>query len=311
MTNTCLVIVFNHRYDKNIPVLEQLYAGRFRNIRFLVPFYNGDNPNVIPVYESSNYFQSYFAQGFSRFYDPAFTHYIFIGDDCILHPSIHEGNVLDETGLPEGADFVPGLNSFHNTGGLAWWHTFKGIDFFHNRKGAEIARELPSREEAVSRFARHGINIQPLTMTNIFGTQTPPRHKAWQYWLFKQYHFRYKWKKYRTGNRIELPYPIAGSYSDILIITKQTVASFCRYCGVMAAAGLFVEIAIPTALLLSAEKIVTEKELKRQGLALWTPEEIQGVEQQFGLSLRALIAGFPEQQLYYHPVKLSKWKNDL
>lgn len=311
MVNTCLVIVFNHRYDKNIPVLEKMYADRFRHIRFLVPFYNGSNPNVIPVYESSNYFQSYFAQGFSRFFDPSFTHYIFIGDDCLLHPSINEHNVLEQTGLAPGADFLPQLNKFQSTSGLTWWHTFKGIDFFHNRKGAEIARELPARDEAIARFKKHGVDTIPLSMTNIFGTKTPPGKKALEYWLFKQYHFRYKWKKYRKGAYIELPYPIAGSYSDILIITSDTVTDFCRYCGIMAAAGLFVEIAIPTALLLSARQIMLEDQLHLQGKALWTPEEILGVEKQFNNSLKALLEGFPANQLYYHPVKLSKWKNDL
>ncbi|HTD94780.1 MAG TPA: hypothetical protein VK644_13240, partial [Chitinophagaceae bacterium] len=99
MVNACLVIVFNHRYDKNIPVLERMYSGRFRHIYFLVPFYDGAHPNVIPVYESSNFFQSYFAQGFHRFFREEFTHYIFLGDDCVLNPSITESNVLEQTGL--------------------------------------------------------------------------------------------------------------------------------------------------------------------------------------------------------------------
>src|SRR5882672_7140544 len=138
MVKACLIIVFNHRYDKNIPVLEKIYSGRFSHIYFLVPFYNGDHPNVIPVYESSHYFQSFFAQGYSRFFSEEFTHYIFLGDDCILHPSINENNILQQTGLAAGADFIPGLIEFHTIKKeQPWWHTFKGIDFFTNRKGAE------------------------------------------------------------------------------------------------------------------------------------------------------------------------------
>ena len=37
-----LVIIFNHRFDKNIKILKTLYNGRFDNITFLVPFYDGD-----------------------------------------------------------------------------------------------------------------------------------------------------------------------------------------------------------------------------------------------------------------------------
>lgn len=311
MVKTCLVIVFNHRYDKNIPVLEKMYAGRFSHIRFLVPFYNGDRADVIPVYESSHYFQSFFAQGYTRFFREEFSHYLFIGDDCILHPSINETNCLEKTGLEPGADFIPSLNEFRTEKGKSWWHTFKGIDFFNNRKGAEIARELPSREEAVTRFKQHGLDVRPLTRANIFGTATPPHHKSWQYWLFKQYHFRFKWKKYTRNGKVELPYPITGSYSDILIVTKESIYDFCRYCGIMGAAGLFVEIAIPTALVLCSKKIMQEQDLTLKGLALWTPEEISAVETKYNKSLAGLMAGFPADQLFYHPIKLSKWNNDL
>src|SRR5438309_2566399 len=56
-SKAALIIVFNHRYDKNIPLLETLYEGRFSNIYYLVPFYDGEKENVIPVYENSFRFQ--------------------------------------------------------------------------------------------------------------------------------------------------------------------------------------------------------------------------------------------------------------
>lgn len=309
MTKACLIIVFNHRYDKNIPVLEKMYTKRFSNIFFLVPFYNGSHPNVIPVYESSNYFQSFFAQGYPRFFKEEFTHYIFTGDDCILNPDIDESNVLDKTGVPAGADFIPGIFSFQNIQ-EAWWHTHKGIDFFKNRKGAEIQNELPSREEAVRRFNRHGLEVTPISKSNIFGTKKPKGAQPLRYWLFKQYHWL-GWKRFKKNGKIELPYPVAGSYSDVLIVTKDSIYDFCRYCGIMAAAGLFVEIAIPTALLLSSRSIVQEKDSLLKGKALWSPLEIEAVEKEYHKSLSSLLAGFPAGQLFYHPIKLSKWQNDL
>jgi hypothetical protein len=312
MVKACLIIVFNHRYDKNIPVLDKIYSKRFSHIYYLVPFYDGDRPDVIPVYESSNFFQSFFAQGYHRFFKEEFTHYIFLGDDCILNPVIDENNFPGETGIPADADFIQGLMSFNNVNnGIAWWHTHKGIDFFKNRKGAEISRELPEREIAVDRFKRHGIEIKPLTIKNIFGTKAPPGKKWWEYWLFKQYHWRIKWKSYKKEGKLELPYPIAGSYSDVLVITQKSIREFCRYCGIMAAAGLFVEIAIPTALLLSSDKIVQEKDIRLKGKALWTPGEIEVMENEHKRSLSVLLNNFPAGQLFYHPVKLSKWTNDI
>jgi hypothetical protein len=311
MTKVCLIIVFNHRYDKNIPVLEKIYGARFSSIYFLVPFYSGKHPNVIPVYESSNYFQSFFAQGYHRFFKEEFTHYLFLGDDCILNPSINETNLLSQTGMPAEADFIPGFNEFHKGNGLAWWHTFKGIDFFKNRIGAEIERELPAREVAVKKFNQHGLTVQPLTLKNIFGTRKPSHITTSKYWAMKLFHYYFKWKKYKKHGKIELPYPIVGSYADCIVATKETIHDFCRYCGMMAAAGLFVEIAIPTAMVLASQKIVQEKDLHLKGKPLWTPDEISQLEIIYTKSLSALLHNFPATVLFYHPVKLSKWKNDL
>jgi hypothetical protein len=311
MAKACLVIVFNHRYDKNIPVLEKMYASNFSKIYFLVPFYNGNHPNVIPVYESSNFFQSYFAQGYQRFFSEDFTHYIFTGDDCILNPSVNETNFTSQLGLPASTDLISGFIELHTLTGRPWWHAHKAVDFFNNRKGAEIKGELPSREEAIEKFKQHGLEVKPLTKENIFGTQTPPDKKRWQYWLFKQYHLKYKWKQFRKEGKIELPYPVAGSYSDVIIVTKESIYNFCRYCGIMAAAGLFVELGIPTALLLASDKILQEKDILLKGKALWSAAEVDQVERKFNRSLASLMKDFPAGQLYYHPIKLSKWNNDL
>jgi hypothetical protein len=311
MNKVCLIIVFNHRFDKNIPVLEKIYKNRFSAVYFLVPFYNGTHPNVIPVYESSHFFQSFFAQGFHQFYKEEFSHYLFIGDDCILNPAINENNLYEKTGLQPGADFIPGLFTLHSISGSGWWHTPKGIEFFTNRKGAEIARELPSREEAMRRFQHHNLEIRPLTGRNIFGDKKISFLRWWQSPIYKQFFLRMKWKEFRKNGKIELPYPVAGSYSDILIVTKDIIAEFCRYCGIMAAAGLFVEIAIPTALVLLSKKIMQEHELRVSGKALWSSDEWEAVEQNYGKSLSRLIKEFPQNQLHYHPIKLSRWKDDL
>jgi len=311
MAKPCLIIIFNHRYDKNIPVLRKLYSPRFSHIFFLVPFYDGNDPDVIPVYESSYYFQSFFAQGYHRFFKEEFTHYIFAGDDCLLNPSVNENNLLEQTGLPADTDFIPEFIEFHKLKEGGWWHTKKAIDFFHNREGAEVQRELPSREEAMERFLKHGVGIEPLTRQNIFGNKKITFLRWWQSWLYKQFFLRVKWKPYRKNGKFELPYPAVGSYSDVFIVTRQSITDFCRYCGILASIGLFVEIAIPTSLILSSKKIIREKDLTLKGKALWSSEEVQAVEKTFDKSLSQLMKDFPRDQLYLHPVKLSKWKNDI
>ena len=55
MGKVCLVLIFNHKYEQNIEKLKRIYRDRFSMIRFMIPFYNGDDKGgeIISVYESS------------------------------------------------------------------------------------------------------------------------------------------------------------------------------------------------------------------------------------------------------------------
>jgi hypothetical protein len=72
------------------------------------------------------------------------------------------------------------------------------------------------------------------------------------------------------------------------------------------AASLFAELAIPTALVLAADKIVTEQDLALRGKALWTQEQLDELNP-YCRRLGRLLRGFPADYLYLHPVKLSQW----
>lgn len=82
-SKVALIIIYNHRYDKNIEVLENLYKTRFSNIYHLIPFYDGDKENVIAVYENSYRFQGYISQAFRTFYKDMYDHYFFVADDLM------------------------------------------------------------------------------------------------------------------------------------------------------------------------------------------------------------------------------------
>jgi hypothetical protein len=40
-TKVALLVIYNHRYDKNITRVEALYKKRFSHIYHVVPFYDG------------------------------------------------------------------------------------------------------------------------------------------------------------------------------------------------------------------------------------------------------------------------------
>lgn len=73
-----LIIVFNHRYDQNIKILETIYNGRFTNIYFLVPFYDGDKENVISVYGNSYYYSKLYSSGLQVFFKEEYSHYFLL-----------------------------------------------------------------------------------------------------------------------------------------------------------------------------------------------------------------------------------------
>ncbi|MBQ4494506.1 MAG: hypothetical protein II968_01940 [Selenomonadaceae bacterium] len=95
----CLVIIFNHRYDKNLPLLRKIYGKRFSEIRFLMPFYDGSDADVIPVYESSYQFQGFLIQAYEKLKNIPCTHYLFVADDLILHPDLNETNFATQTNI--------------------------------------------------------------------------------------------------------------------------------------------------------------------------------------------------------------------
>jgi hypothetical protein len=137
-----LIIIYNHRYEQNIPVLESIYGPRFSDIYHLMPFYTGRRQNVISVYENSYHFQGYVAQGFRDYWRADFTHYFFVADDLLLHPSINEDNFIDFIGLPEGHSFFPGFRRPDRKDIYFRTHDIKGYEFTSRDDGLDDVKFL-------------------------------------------------------------------------------------------------------------------------------------------------------------------------
>lgn len=309
MTKTALVVIYNHRFERNIALVERVYRDRFSAIFHLMPFYRGDRANVIPVFGSSHHFQGFIAQAFPRLHRDEFTHYLFIADDLFLNPAIDERNLLDLTGLQAGRCFIPKLSSFHLCDGRTWGKAELAFRWRLHAPGLEPAGSMPSYDDAIARFRRHGLEIRPARFDQVWRV---PR--TWREWIRRAstdpvFCARYLYARL-ARRTYTLDYPLVGGYSDVCVVTSDAIRDFAHHCGVLAASGLFVEHAIPTAMALSAPAITVQSELRLQGKALWTREELQQLDA-FGGSVRALVDGFPKELLYLHPIKLSKWLMDL
>lgn len=335
MSRVALIIVFNHRFDQNITVLDDMYRGRFSSIYYLVPFYDGERTDVIPVYENSFYFQGYFSQGFSQYFDETYDHYFFLADDMILNPAINEDNYQEYFQLSKNSSFLPEiftLDNFFNADTLlvhphrglrqqvnstdrsekfTWWRTLEAINYSPVKNGVENKHELPSYEAATDVLKKHGYTIGPLQHTDIFGeVKLSARLKDLRRiiaYLIKQKILK---KKYH------LKYPMVASYSDLVIVSASSIKKFVHHCGVFAATELFVELAVPTALLLSSEKVMTEPAIGKRGTIYWVysdaeKEAYEKEMQKYNYTIQRLLQDFPTDKLYMHPVKLSKWKQEM
>ena len=313
MNKVALIIIYNHQYNKNIDVLEQIYKDRFSNIYHLVPFYNGEKRNVIPVYENSYYFQGYVAQGFNSYFNESFTHYFFVADDLVLNPIINENNYYEHLNLTLTSCFIPGFITLHKRNDF-WARVGEAFRWRVNQRGVEANNQLPSYEEAFKKFQEFGLEIKPLHFNQI--NRLPNSIFEWLRPLISRSFFNHTsfilsyLKSKLRKKTYSLPYPIVGSYSDIFVVSADNIKQFCHYCGVFATTELFVEVGLPTSLVLSAKEIITERDLKLRGKALWTKKDYQELNK-YDNSLNKLFAEFPTDYLYLHPIKLSKWNIKL
>jgi hypothetical protein len=296
-----LVLVHNHRHEANIARLDALLGERFSSIQHLVPFYRGSAPNVIRVNDNSQRFQGFFAQGYERLSKAGCAHYVFCGDDLFLHPHLDETNLGPELNLDDRSGFIKYLQPITEAP-FAWPHVASALSALASNSGTNWKNELPSEEEAVRLLARHRLQIGTLSWRQF---QRGIRPK--QITQLLQYAIMHLGRNARPWQAIaHPPYPLIAGYSDFVVVPSCGLADFCHYCGVFAAANVFAELATPTALALSCERIVCEKDTRWKGLELWG-DDIASFGASRNYSLQELFGQFGPDQLYVHPIKLSKW----
>ena len=302
MNEICLVIVFNHRFDENIPKLRMIYEERFPVIRFLVPFYDGADRDVIPVYESSYQFQGYFIQAYDRLMDTNAKSFFVIGDDLIIAPWINSSNIIDILDMRDKDFFTHCINKFNTKGVFRWQpHArFSSKPFYS--KACSWRSELPEYHDAVKRF--ESFFNEPYNEKyeeDFFDIEESPSNHE----IFKQDFIR------NNNGSYDIPYPLAYGYSDILIINQRKMYEFSRLCGIFAAMNLFVEIAIPTSIVLSSERktVKTINDTSYEGRFDSDDRKCTGgILNKFNGDFSKLYSSWDKELLYIHPIKLSKWE---
>lgn len=303
--SVCLVIIYNHRFEQNINKLNTYYKDRFDDIYHVIPFYQSEDEKVITVYENSHQFNGYIAQAFKSFYHEKFDHYVFAGDDLLLNPSLNQHNIIEKLHLEPNSAYIKNLYSLGEIY-IPWYHIPKILYKFVSAQGVNIQNEIPDKSEAEKIALSHGVKNQKFKVKNyfkhVFLAKTPLIFiRCFAYSLGYAYRKRFK-------NLLEVPYPLVAGYSDFFVIPKSSIGSFIHYCGIFAGMNLFVEAAIPTAILLSSEKIQSQSKTFK-GVEIWKENEIVELMDKNNLSVSNLFKNNPDI-LYFHPIKLSKWNLD-
>lgn len=299
----CFVIVFNHKYEQNIPKLRAIYGDKFTNIAFLMPFGDALQDGVVPVYDSSYRFEGYFAQGYQHLASDKYSHYVFVGDDLILHPRLNQNNLIAELGLDDQSGYIKTLTPLSQAH-FDWPHmlsTMEALALFGQDGYVNAQPELPSSQDAFQILRGKGHQFNPLT---------------WRHWRDpnRKYHssLRQRWRSFRWLARhagrhgYTLPFPLLQGYSDFVVVPAAHARQFCRLCGVFSALNLFAEIAIPTALALSCPHVVTEQDVSWHGVELWDRDALERLLQHNNYDLSQMLRSYADDQLYLHPLKLSK-----
>lgn len=308
----CLVIIFNHRYDKNLPLLRKIYGERFSEIRFLMPFYDGADSDVIPVYESSWQFQGYFIQAYDKLKDIPCTHYLFIGDDLIINPTFDEKNFVEQSTMHDKKFLITGFKPLNSPNMFRVWRPASAITIPFYSRATTWKDFLCPYDEAMVKFKEFfGVEYKKVYDEEFFGDPNRPGKNMLGKWDNAEEFSRLvdEFKKQNKGS-MKIPYPMAyrGGGSDIFCISKDSLFEFSRLCGIFSAMNLFVEMAIPTAAVLMFKRSEVAFFPNGTGLIMWNVKRTDFAEK-YDRDFSRLYNEWDEKLIFVHPVKLSGWKN--
>ena len=112
---------------------------------------------------------------------------------------------------------------------------------------------------------------------------------------------------FENENSYQIPYTMAWGMSDIFCIDKGSLFEFSRLCGIFSAMNLFVEIAIPTAVVLMFQREEVSFFPDEGYYFLWGEDRTR-LEEFYNRDFSRLCEGWDSSKFFIHPVKLSGWK---
>lgn len=317
---TGLVVLYNHNYEKNIEKIRRIYKERFSEMRQIIPFYYGNDPEIIRAFGNSFYFQTYIAQAYEKLMEMDCDSFLIIGDDLLLNPVFNESNVHEQLRMTRDEFYLDGAVEISKGDHIRAVEEAQKIDMRHPGLDASASRIVPGFDEAREILKERGV----LDSTTLSAHK--PLLLKWRSPIWGNLRTNLGYTKsniyqlllalsYRIMPR-KMKYPCVFGYSDIIVVPRARMRELCNYLEVFATWRMFVELAIPTAvMLLKASKIkFLDKNTFKSG-NVWYPNTVEH-SQHINAIIRNTIAkaegqiqrlpeAFPREYLYLHPIKLS------
>ena len=322
----------NHPFPANLPLLREIYAGRFSHIVFLIPFERVADPDVITVYRGSYSHAAYLTDAARQLMALDCDFFLVIHDDVMLNPRLDELSFSSYFPVGKNDGYISKADQPHvNIGHRAWYYASlprmlypQSMMLGSGVNPANAARYLPSSEEITRKLDLAGVPYKKGVELNdsdfadvernasrilLNGHVTTLSEAAAQTDVearcldlerrLVEIMAADQAQSYpdRPYGNAPLPFPIldAGCYADLYILPKSRFGDFVHYIGVAAASGVFVEIAVPVLLYTVCERV-------------WTADEL-GLETAFFDDRNSILSLRDPRLLAIHPFKLSYFRD--
>jgi hypothetical protein len=267
---TALIVVFNNPFPKNIPLLDRLYRSKFDKIFYLIDA-PSIYPGMVPVKGISYNFQNFYLQAFDQIRGSDY--YFITHDDALLNPRFRPATAFSHFNLPEDAICIRNIEMIPND--AAWHFTWKGV--------YDVVQKNENLQSVLQSFKPHLI-------------------QRYQNQILPVGCSRYdmaKWEK-TVNSQSEILFG-NGAFSDILMMPGIALQDLVASLQMLQAPDLFVEAAIPTAILLTQWKIHLMASSSHAPTYFWGKETQKHA---FSYLFRML----KEDRIAVHPIKLGKMK---
>ncbi len=200
------------------------------------------------------------------------------------------------------------ISALQKTPKAQWGHSSNAYNFSLSVSGLHLPAQLVNHIEAMQRFKEHNllidhIDIKKAVRRHKKGIKAGRRaiNKKMMLRAILEYWLRGK-DSYRP---YKLAYPLAGGASDIFIIPNNSMDRFVTHCGIFAAYKLWIEIAIPTSMILITDNIKQNSDINYKAFHYFGTPNSLPIEDEYLKNLQSIVKHWPDNYAYVHPLKLS------